>query len=84
MRPPWAIDPRPVRLSANAGLIVLHFPATIPLGALGFVTAGLFYFDGRRPAPGKCRCGYDLTGNTSGVCPECGQDVATAATEVHP
>jgi hypothetical protein len=26
----------------------------------------------RRPAPGKCRCGYDLTGNTSGRCPECG------------
>jgi hypothetical protein len=23
--------------------------------------------------PGHCRCGYDLTGNTSGVCPECGQ-----------
>jgi hypothetical protein len=21
------------------------------------------------------RCGYDLTGNTSGICPECGQDV---------
>ena len=23
--------------------------------------------------PGHCRCGYDLTGNVSGVCPECGQ-----------
>jgi len=31
----------------------------------------------RRPArPGACRaCGYDLTGNTSGVCPECGTAV---------
>lgn len=26
-----------------------------------------------RPSTGYCvRCGYDLTGNTSGVCPECG------------
>lgn len=26
------------------------------------------------PAPGRCiRCGYDLTGNTSGRCPECGE-----------
>ena len=28
----------------------------------------------RRAAPGHCqRCGYDLTGNQSGVCPECGE-----------
>jgi len=27
-----------------------------------------------RPPHPQCRtCGYDLTGNTSGVCPECGQ-----------
>ena len=27
----------------------------------------------RRQKHGRCvRCGYDLTGNTSGVCPECG------------
>jgi len=26
--------------------------------------------------PGHCTaCGYDLTGNTSGVCPECGKTV---------
>jgi hypothetical protein len=31
----------------------------------------------RRPAPGFCRhCDYDLTGNTSGRCPECGLEIA--------
>lgn len=30
----------------------------------------------RRHAPGRCnRCDYDLTGNESGVCPECGTKV---------
>ncbi len=33
-----------------------------------------------RPRAGCCRrCGYDLTGNTSGVCPECGTPVAGKA-----
>jgi len=31
----------------------------------------------RRP-PGHCRrCNYDLTGNTSGTCPECGTAIST-------
>ena len=25
--------------------------------------------------PGHCECGYDLTGNVTGVCPECGTSV---------
>jgi hypothetical protein len=31
----------------------------------------------RRPAHACSTCGYDLTGNTSGVCPECGQTCST-------
>ena len=31
---------------------------------------------GLRRVVGLCvKCGYDLTGNTSGVCPECGEKV---------
>ena len=31
----------------------------------------------RRRRKGRClKCGYDLTGNVSGVCPECGGSVA--------
>ena len=33
----------------------------------------------RRLRRGRClRCGYDLTANATGVCPECGGRVATA------
>jgi hypothetical protein len=32
-----------------------------------------------RVRAGRClRCGYDLTGNTSGICPECGAQAAPA------
>ena len=34
------------------------------------------YWQPRRVPQGRCRqCDYDLTGNTSGVCPECGTAV---------
>lgn len=32
----------------------------------------------RRIPPGRCACGYDLTGNVSGRCPECGRAVHCA------
>ena len=53
-------------------------PAWIPLVLAGTTTVWLWWLDRRRPAPGKCRCGYDLTGNTSGRCPECGLMVTVA------
>jgi hypothetical protein len=39
----------------------------------------------RRGNKGSCpTCGYDLTGNTSGVCPECGTPVAKEPAEKSP
>ena len=49
-----------------------HVPLWMPFGLFTITTACLWHLD-RHPAPGKCRCGYDLTGNTSGRCPECGR-----------
>ena len=45
----------------------------IPFVALLLPTLLLWFLDRRRPGPGRCRrCNYDLTGNLSGICPECG------------
>ena len=54
----------------------LFLPLWIPLLVIGSATILLWRRDRRFP-PGHCReCGYDLTGNTSGVCSECGVAVA--------
>ena len=38
-------------------------------------TAALWWYD-HQPPPGYCEeCGCDLTGNVSGICPECGEYV---------
>jgi predicted amidophosphoribosyltransferase len=40
------------------------------------LTVILWFADRRRIPPGHCqKCGYDLTGNVSGICPECGTPV---------
>ena len=55
--------------------------------AIGFVGGAVLLFIVFRsrtplvPGPGHCRkCGYDLTGNTSGICPECGLKTAAFPT----
>jgi len=49
-------------------LWMLFVPCLVP-------TCYLFWRD-RRPPPGHCRqCGYNLTGNVSGRCPECGREI---------
>jgi hypothetical protein len=53
-----------------------RYPLWFSWPILFYVTLLLWLLD-RRPQPGRCSsCGYDLTGNTSGVCPECGTPVS--------
>ena len=63
--------PRAVR-GRVAGVVV---PIWMIFATLALVTGILWWLDRRIP-PGHCqKCGYDLTGNVSGRCPECGADV---------
>ncbi len=51
----------------------VSLPLWMPLALLLVSTASVWWLDRRRIPPGHCQhCGYDLTGNVSGRCPECG------------
>ncbi len=54
-------------------------PLWIPFAAIGAPTVALWMLGRRRSKPGHCRrCNYNLTGNTSGICPECGEPTPAA------
>jgi hypothetical protein len=56
--------------------IVVDIPLWIPLAVVAIPTGFLWRRERKRPRPGHCRsCRYNLTGNVSGVCPECGEKV---------
>jgi hypothetical protein len=60
--------------SVRATWNITTLPPWIPLFVLAIPTAYLWHRD-RRPRAGHCqRCGYDLTGNVSGRCSECGAE----------
>lgn len=64
--------PNPIRKAVGSQTF---FPLWIPFVLIAVPTAFLWYGDRYIP-PGHCqKCGYDLTGNTSGVCPECGERI---------
>ncbi|MGQ9648765.1 MAG: hypothetical protein ACUVXJ_01495 [Phycisphaerae bacterium] len=55
----------------------VRLPLLFSLMIVGIPTVLLFWFDRHRIPPHCCqKCGYNLTGNVSGVCPECGERVA--------
>ncbi len=59
-------------------------PLWIPFVCVFLPTAILFWMD--RPPPKGCclPCGYNLTGNVSGVCPECGAETYCAEARIEP
>ena len=84
--PGWDASPHPLRLSwspsvsktpyAGRPAIQIVLPLWLFFTPLFLPTAFLWWLDRRRIPSGHCqRCNYDLTGNVSGVCPECGSAV---------
>ena len=64
---------------SNLRITQVMLPFWLLLLLTAIPTAWLWHRDRRRIRPGCClRCGYDLTGNTSGVCSECGEKTAIA------
>ena len=54
-----------------------HVPVWLLVVATGFPTAILWWRD-RPTKAGFCKaCKYDLTGNVSGICPECGTSLTS-------
>ena len=61
--------------SAISASSVVILPLWLFLGLAAVPTS--FFWWRSRPRRGHCRkCGYDLTGNVSGRCPECGRAVS--------
>jgi hypothetical protein len=65
------------RTQAIALILKLGFGLGLFFGSHGLVRVwSRLRYSGLRRKMGLCvRCGYDLTGNTSGVCPECGTPI---------
>ncbi len=65
--------PRTVHASWGTSTMVPLWLFFVPVA---LPTATLWWLDRRRYPPGHCqKCGYDLTGNVSGRCPECGSSL---------
>ena len=78
-------------LFPQSGVNVPHryisLPLWIPFVLIGGTTLLLFWCDRHRIPPCCCQsCGYNLTGNVSGSCPECGEpcDTEASATGIPP
>ena len=64
----WTMDP----FGRGGGWISLPPLAVV----LAITTFGLGFYERRgRRRPSDCHCGYNLTGNTTGRCPECGSAI---------
>lgn len=73
----------PKLLLESRDLVVVAIPLWIPLALFATPPAFALWSTRLRRLrieAGRCpRCGYDLAGNTTGVCPECGNKIGSAA-----
>ena len=74
----WRANRTPARNRARQD--AMQIPLYIPFAIVAVPCASQFAWDWRRTrrrqAGGCTQCGYDLAGNTTGVCPECGNGAA--------
>ena len=66
----------------SAGFGVRHFrlPIVIILALLAVPTGLVWWLDRRKLDDRFCsKCKYDLTGNVSGICPECGEAIGSTS-----
>lgn len=71
-RSSWSIRWWPA-FREHLNLRYLDLPLWMPIGAFGTWRTAVWIRDRRRFGKGRCpACAYDLRGNTTGVCPECG------------
>lgn len=63
-------------ISPAMQITVVHVPLAVPTALVLLLTFCVWFPVLRRKPAGMCReCGYNLTGNVSGRCPECGRAV---------
>ncbi len=79
--PRWSSERAPSRQLVSTAIyfsgwrwMLIQIPLWLIFLMCTIPTAILFYVDRARTQSGRCcvSCGYSLTGNTSGTCPECG------------
>jgi hypothetical protein len=88
-RPGWSLERReagmhwselcPATRYPYWGGTLVSVPLWMPVGGLGLALLCVRRSVSRRALPHHCLCGYDLTGNVSGRCPECGLAISRAA-----
>lgn len=61
-----------LRTSPHSYAVAIGVACIIPLTTIAVFTAHRFWHDRRPPSAHGQHCGYNLTGNASGICSECG------------
>ncbi len=79
---PWSDGPLlgwPRRIGIVVNLTGVVIPPWVVVGLPATLAWVLWLFDRTHHPAGHCRrCGYDLTGNLSGRCPECGVAISVS------